>query len=77
MFYVTFFIHYEPLMTMGDAVASFLEKEDIITKNMCLSTRADFQNRKGYHMGPRQWSNEGYRWKDVTSLSRRIITVVM
>jgi hypothetical protein len=42
MFYVAFFIHDEPLMTIGDAVASFLEKEDITTKNMCLSTRADF-----------------------------------
>jgi hypothetical protein len=77
MFYIAVFIHDEPLMTIGDAAASFLENEDPTTKNMCLSTRADFQDRKGYQVGPRQWSNQRYRWKDVTSLSRRIITAVM
>ena len=77
MFYVAFCVHDEPLMTMGDAVASFLDKKDMATKNMCLSTLADFQDRKGYQMGPRQWSDKGYRWKDVTSKSRRITTVVM
>jgi hypothetical protein len=77
MFYIAFFVRDEPLMTIGDAVASFLENEDPATKNMCLSSRADFQNRKGYQVGPRQWSNQRYCWKDVTSMSRRIITAVL
>jgi len=77
MFYVAFSVHDEPLMTMGDAVASFLENEDLTTKEMCLSTQADFRNSTGYQVGPRQWTNERFRWKDVTSTSRKIITVVM
>ncbi|KAI4948952.1 hypothetical protein J4E91_005414 [Alternaria rosae] len=77
MFYVAFSVQDEPLMTMGDAVASFLENEDLTTKNMCLSTQVDFRNRTGYQVGPRQWTNERFRWKDVTSTSRKIITVVI
>ncbi|KAG9185441.1 hypothetical protein G6011_07985 [Alternaria panax] len=64
-------------MTMGDAVASFLDKKDVTTKNMCLSTPADFRNRKEYQLGPRQWGNERYRWKDATSRPRRFNTVVI
>lgn len=77
MFYVAFSVQDEPLMAMGDAVASFLENEDLTTKDMCLSTQVDFRNRTGYQVGPRQWTNERFRWKDVTSTSRKIITVVM
>ncbi|CAN9250055.1 unnamed protein product [Alternaria alternata] len=36
MFYVAFFVGDEPLMTMGDAVASFLERPDPTSKNRCL-----------------------------------------
>jgi hypothetical protein len=77
MFYVAFHVHDEPLMTMGDAVASFLNSEDTTTRNMCLSTLADFKNRQGYQVGPRQWSPKGDRWKDVTSKSRRAFTAVV
>ena len=64
-------------MAMGDAVASFLDKEDIETRNMCLSSTADFRNDKGYKVGPRQYSGQTYRWKDVTSKRRRCITFIM
>ena len=77
MFYIAFRIGDEPLMTMGDAVASFLVKEDHTTKNMCLSTVKDFKKYKSYEMGPRQWTDTKYRWKDVTSVGRRVITVCM
>ena len=77
MFYVAFRVHDEPLMTMGDAVASFLDSEDMTTNNMCLATLADFKGRKGYQVGSRQWSDKRRRWKDVTSKSRRIITIIM
>lgn len=77
MFYVLLFVHDEPLMTMGDAVVSFLENEDVTTKDMCLSTLADFRNRKGYQVGPRQWRDDRYYWKDVTSITRRIVVVAV
>jgi hypothetical protein len=64
-------------MTMGDAVASFLEEEDHTTKNMCLSTVKDFRKHKNYEVGPRQWTDTKYRWKDVTSVGRRVSTICM
>jgi hypothetical protein len=36
MFFVAFRILDDPLITMGDGVASFLEKADPTTKDMCL-----------------------------------------
>jgi len=77
MFYVVFFVHDEPLMTTGDAVVSFLENEDVTTKDMCLSTLADFRHHRGYQAGPRQWRDGRYHWKDVTSITRRIVVVAV
>ncbi|KAH7348020.1 hypothetical protein BKA66DRAFT_309730 [Pyrenochaeta sp. MPI-SDFR-AT-0127] len=77
MFYVAFKIQEQPLMNMGDAVASFLEKKDLTTKNMCLSTLTDFQKNRGYAAGPRQWNNKQYRWKGVTSRRRRFVILIM
>ncbi|KAF1848866.1 uncharacterized protein K460DRAFT_364812 [Cucurbitaria berberidis CBS 394.84] len=77
MFYIAFFISDEPIITMGDAIASFLEKSDSTTKNMCLVSLKDFKEKKGYTAGPRQWDNKRYKWKDVTSKTRRTVTLVM
>jgi hypothetical protein len=77
MLYIAFFIRDEPLMTMGDAVASFLDKEDLAIQDMCISARKDFIDIRGYKAGPRQWADTRYRWKDVTSKMRRTVTVVM
>jgi hypothetical protein len=77
MFYIAFRIEDEPLMTMGDAVASFLEREDHTTKNMCLATVKDSKKHMTYEVRPRQWTDTKYRWKDVTSVGRRAITACM
>jgi hypothetical protein len=61
---------------MGDAVASFLENHDHTTKNMCLLSIKD-AGKKGYHVGVREWLNERFRWKDVTSKKRRATTLIM
>ena len=74
MFYIAFGIKDKPLMTIGDAVASFLQKSDASTSNMCLASSKDFKKSKGFSAGPRQWRKERYRWKDVTSKKRRIFT---
>lgn len=77
MFYVAFCIKEDPLMTMGDAVASFLENEDPSTRDMCLASSRDFKHDKAYGSGPRQWQGTQYRWKDVTSKTRRLVTLAM
>ena len=60
-------------MTMGDAVASFLETEDTSTRNMCLVNIKDI--RKGHDPGVVVWEDPQFRWRDTTSPSRSIINM--
>ena len=53
MFYTAFYIDEEPLMTMGDAVASFLNNEDPSTVNRCILSSKDLDNTKGRRNGHR------------------------
>lgn len=76
MFYTAFRVKDDPLITMGDAVASFLETRDSMSKNMCLSSIKDIK-QQGYKTGAREWRNTKLRWKDVTSRSRRFTTLAM
>lgn len=62
---------------MGDAVVSFLDRTDHVTKNICLTGMRDIKKNKGYIAGPQQWGNLRYRWKDVTSKTRRIVVLLM
>ncbi|KAF3036099.1 hypothetical protein E8E11_001563 [Didymella keratinophila] len=68
---------------MGDAVASFIERADPTTTNNCLSRFADFAGRKDYRglshhrAALRYWTCPQYRWKDVTSPKRRVVTICM
>ncbi|PVH98584.1 hypothetical protein DM02DRAFT_615710 [Periconia macrospinosa] len=74
--YTVFGIKDEPLLTMGDAVASFLEREDLTTRDMCLLSVKEIKESKNYFpVGPRMWSAERWRWKDVASVRRRIATI--
>lgn len=41
MIYAALGVLESPLMTIGDAIASFLDREDVTTRGMCLATRAD------------------------------------
>jgi hypothetical protein len=76
MFFVALRVPDDPLITMGDAVASFVKKSDPSTKNMCLLSIHDVK-KHGYQTGPREWVNTEFRWKDVTSKKRRGTTIVM
>jgi hypothetical protein len=66
----------EPLITMGDAVASFLQKNDSSTKNMCLLSIHDVRSN-GYKAGARAWDDRRFRWKDVATRKRRNIMLAM
>lgn len=76
MFYIAFYINDEPLITMGDAVASFLAENDPTTKNMCLLSIHEVR-KNGYRAGARAWQDERLRWKDVTSKKRRVTTILL
>jgi hypothetical protein len=54
------FTHADPLITIGDAVASFLENEDPSTRNICLLSLKDFRGKR-YQAGSRVWNNDSFR----------------
>jgi hypothetical protein len=76
MLFVALRIPDDPLITMGDAVASFLKTSDPYSKNMCLLSIHDVKGH-GYQTGPREWVNTQFRWRDVTSKKRRGTTIAM
>lgn len=76
MFFVAFSVPEEPLLTIGDATASFLEVEDPTTMDICLSSLKDFR-KKRCKPGAKVWEDSRSKWKDVTSKSRRITTVTL
>lgn len=78
IFYTAIGTKENPLMTMGDAVASFLEKRDETTKNMCLLSVRDVKSHKHYFpAGPKVWTGKQRRFKDVTSRTRRTVTFIL
>ncbi|RMZ81806.1 hypothetical protein DV738_g2021, partial [Chaetothyriales sp. CBS 135597] len=63
MLFVAFRLHGSPLITIGDAVASFLQRPDLTTEGLCLLTRQDVTRenekirlgRKSVLEQPRLW----------------------
>ncbi|KAJ4350012.1 uncharacterized protein N0V89_008633 [Didymosphaeria variabile] len=77
IFYTALGTKENPLMTMGDAVASFLERRDGTTKEMCLLSIRDVKtNDRYFPAGPITWKGEQRRFKDVTSRRRRSVTFI-
>lgn len=61
---------------MGDAVASYVEREDSATKDMCLLSIHDVRSN-GYKAGARAWEDRRFKWKDVTTRRRRNTILAM
>ncbi|KAF2822656.1 hypothetical protein CC86DRAFT_241953, partial [Ophiobolus disseminans] len=71
--FIAWRIREDPLMTVGDAVASFMERPDPTTEGMCLMSRADFENddelwQRG--TGPRFYYSKPKRWFKAASKKR-------
>lgn len=71
MMYVVFGLTETPLMTIGDAIASFLNEKDPTTKGCCLVSKFDiklhklqWQHREGQSNGPpaKEWSPTKVPW---------------
>ncbi|KAF6844809.1 hypothetical protein CMUS01_00743 [Colletotrichum musicola] len=59
---VYFFTGFEPLVTLGDALASFITRPDHSTKNACLIDKRDVkQGRWGYHEA-KYWISKEHFW---------------
>jgi hypothetical protein len=87
--YVAFYIKDDPLMTVGDAVQSFLSRPDKTTRGMCLASKADLMAKsvtitsepepKPYSPKPLQWRTaaSNRRWTIFIFLfSAAIVTII-
>ena len=63
------------LVTTGDAIASFLESEDITTQQMCIGSRDFFAKSKAWSPQPMVFDTQGRRWFQVAGRLRWSITM--
>ena len=78
IFYTVFTIEEEPLMASGDAIASFLQRPDMSTANMCLASKNDIVKAgHNFNAGRRQWVGRRYSWRHSVSLLRRVLLFLL
>lgn len=82
MVWVVLQVKESPLMTMGDAVASFLTEADPTTEDMCLLTKKEFRSKeyrfqKMFKKGPRPFSEKRHRWGSAVSRVRWAICMAL
>jgi hypothetical protein len=76
MLYVAFGALEDPLVTMGDAVSSFMASPDNTTKGMCLVNRREIVGASYYFGGierlraPKYWRPMSQRWFNAASKAR-------
>jgi hypothetical protein len=66
----------QPLMTVGDAIASFLNEPDPATKSMCLADKSFFL-KEGWQARRIRWWPKRHRWFRAASLSRWMVCNVL
>lgn len=68
----------QPLVTVGDAIASFLREPDPHTKNVCLAGKDVFRQRGRQWQGkPLTWKTERHRWFRAASITRWLVCNVL
>ncbi|KAH3940622.1 hypothetical protein HBH70_025720 [Parastagonospora nodorum] len=75
MFHIVFSTKRKPIITMGDAVALFLDDIDATTTNMGPISSHDCE--RGYNAGATMRNDPHWRRKDTTSRKRRTVTLVL
>ena len=63
-----------PLVTLGDAIASFLNQPDSTTDEMCLGERVHFVESRNWRSLPCQYNPKPYLWFGAASLKRWYIS---
>ena len=58
------------LVTLGDAIASFLDEPDPTTTGICLSTRADICAGRWKNQPAKQWVSKRHFWFKAASIKR-------
>jgi hypothetical protein len=75
MFYTYVSMKEDPLITIGDAIASFLDKRDVTTKEIGLLTIDN--SRERFRPSSSSWHGPHLRWKHAASQTRRKSVLVL
>lgn len=67
----------KPLVTVGDAIASFLRQSDTSTEGSCIVGKTGFGRRQEWPRRPSQWTQEAIRWYQVVSTRRWTACIVL
>ena len=75
-----FFVHWKSgkfgaIVTLGDAIASFLQEPDHHTEHMCLTTKRTFMGKAAWLPQALQWQPKKTRWIGATTKRRFWITI--
>ena len=62
----------EPLVTLGDAIASFLNEPDLATQGICIATKNDFR-KSHWTAAANTWQPRQLRWFKNASLKRWLV----
>lgn len=80
-FYVAFRLHDAPLITLGDAIASFIKRPDPATRGMCLATAKEMSHQfsAATHHTPvlrtKAFDDKRYRWYHVITRGQWIVLI--
>ena len=67
----------EPLVTLGDTIASFVDRPDLTTKGNCIAGKARFEKSKSWDSLSRRWDSKGLRLFRAASSRRWIVCNVL
>ena len=68
----------DPLITVGDAIASFTARPDVNTRGMCMASRVDIRNsRAAWPAEPKPYMPRRWRWARSVGLVRWIACIAL
>ena len=67
----------EPLVTLGDAIASFLDRPDVMTEGNCIAGRTRFEDSKSWGLCLSRWHPKRLRWFRAASKRRWLVCNIL
>ena len=67
----------EPLVTLGDAIASFVDRPDVTTRGNCIAGKARFEKSKSWDSLSRRWDSKSLRLFRAASSRRWIVCNIL
>ena len=67
----------EPLVTLGDAIVSFLDRPDITTKGCCIKGKSHFEVSRSWASLPSEWDYKPIRWFRTASERRWLVCHIL